>query len=44
MHILGYCATKPIQSTKPEEVIRHIRSQAAVSVIAHPKDDSFSVD
>ncbi len=42
MHILGYCATEPTQSTKPEEVIQHIRSQAAVSVIAHPKDDSFS--
>ena len=42
MHILGYCATKLIQSANPEEVIRHIGSQGAVSVIAHPKDDFFS--
>ncbi len=42
MHILGYCSTEPTQSTKPEEVIRHIGSQGAVSVIAHPKDDCFA--
>jgi hypothetical protein len=41
MHILGYCATKPTQSANPEEVIRHIGSQGALSVIAHPKDDFF---
>lgn len=41
MHILGYCATKPTQSTDPEEVIRHIASQQALSVIAHPKNDFF---
>ncbi len=41
MHILGYFATKLAQSTNPEEVIRHIGSQGAVSVIAHPKDDFF---
>ncbi len=41
MHILGYCATKLTQSSVPEEVIRHIASQQAVSVIAHPKDDFF---
>lgn len=42
MHILGYGATNRTQSTNPEEVIRHIGSQGAISVIAHPKDDSFS--
>ena len=41
MHILGYCATQPTQSVNPEEVIRHIASQGAVSVIAHPKDEFF---
>jgi hypothetical protein len=41
MHILGYRATKLTPSVDPEEVIRHIRSQGAVSVIAHPKDDFF---
>ena len=42
MHILGYCATKLTQSVDPREVIRHIGSQGAISVIAHPKDDFFS--
>jgi PHP domain len=42
MHILGYCATELTKSTDPEDVIRHIGAQGAVSVIAHPKDDSFA--
>lgn len=42
MHILGYAATKLAQSTNPEEIIRHIGSQGAVSVIAHPKDEFSS--
>lgn len=42
MHILGYCATKLTASTDPQEVFHHIASQQAVSVIAHPKNDSFS--
>ena len=29
------------QSSDPEEVIRHIAAQRAVSVIAHPKNDFF---
>jgi hypothetical protein len=41
MHILGYHATKPTQSTDPQEVIRHIDAQGAISVIAHPKDEFF---
>ena len=41
MHILGYGATKLTSAAKPEEVIRHIASQGALSVIAHPKDDAF---
>ncbi len=41
MHILGYGATKLADSTDPEEVIRHIDAQDAVSVIAHPKDEFF---
>jgi hypothetical protein len=41
MHILGYCATELPRSANPEEVIRHIDSQGAVSVIAHPKDEFF---
>ncbi|HEV3304905.1 MAG TPA: PHP domain-containing protein [Candidatus Sulfotelmatobacter sp.] len=41
MHILGYCATKLTQSSDPQEVIRHIAAQQAVSVIAHPRNDFF---
>lgn len=41
MHILGYGATRLSDNTDPEEIIRHIDSQGAVSVIAHPKDEFF---
>jgi hypothetical protein len=41
MHILGYRATKLTETIDPQEVIRHIDSQGAISVIAHPKDDFF---
>jgi hypothetical protein len=41
MHILGYGATQRVDSQDPETVIRHIEQQGAVSVIAHPKNDSF---
>ncbi|HKS73191.1 MAG TPA: PHP domain-containing protein [Terriglobales bacterium] len=41
MHILGYGATQLTDATDPEEVIRHIDAQGAVSVIAHPKDEFF---
>ncbi len=41
MHILGYGASRLAKSVDPQEVIRHIDEQGAVSVIAHPKDDFF---
>jgi hypothetical protein len=41
MHILGYGATRLATTTDPQEVIRHIDSQGAVSVIAHPRDEFF---
>ena len=41
MHILGYGATKLTPTTDPQEVIQHIDSQSALSVIAHPKDEFF---
>ena len=41
MHILGYGATKRVDSQDPETVIRHIEEQGSPSVIAHPKDDFF---
>jgi hypothetical protein len=42
MHILGYGATGLAQTKDPQGVIRHIDAQGAISVIAHPKNDSFS--
>lgn len=41
MHILGYGATSLANTIIPQEVIRHIERQGAVSVIAHPKDEFF---
>ncbi len=41
MHILGYGATRLIDSKDPQTVIREIENQGAISVIAHPKDDFF---
>ena len=41
MHILGYGATRLIDSKDPQTVIREIENQGAVSVIAHPKDEFF---
>jgi len=41
MHILGYGASVVAHTTDPQAVIRHINSQGATSVIAHPKDEFF---
>ncbi len=41
MHILGYGAQRLAQTQNPQEVIRYIEEQGAVSVIAHPKDEHF---
>jgi hypothetical protein len=42
MHILGYGASILAGTKDPQEIIRHIDSQGAISVIAHPKNDFFS--
>ncbi len=42
MHILGYGADKLASTKDPQQVIRHIDAQNAVSVIAHPKDSFFA--
>lgn len=41
MHILGYGATILTKATDPQEIIQHISSQGAISVIAHPKNEFF---
>jgi hypothetical protein len=42
MHILGYGATVLAKSQDPQTIIRHIDSQGAISVIAHPKSEFFA--
>jgi predicted metal-dependent phosphoesterase TrpH len=41
MHVLGYGVTSPVTTTDPQKVIRHIRSESGISVIAHPMDSAF---
>ncbi|HEY0003482.1 MAG TPA: PHP domain-containing protein [Pyrinomonadaceae bacterium] len=41
MHVLGYGVTSLVQTTDPQEVIRHIEAEGGVSVIAHPMDRMF---
>ena len=41
MHILGYGATRLAGTQDPQQVIRCIDEQEAISVIAHPKNDFF---
>lgn len=41
MHILGLGVTRLTDETSPSAVIRHIRQNAGISVIAHPMDSMF---
>jgi hypothetical protein len=42
MHILAYGITRAVTTTEPQEVIRHIKSEGGLAVIAHPMDSAFS--
>jgi predicted metal-dependent phosphoesterase TrpH len=42
MHILGYGTTALVNTRDPQTVIRHIDKHGGISVIAHPRDESFS--
>ena len=41
MHVLGYGVTSIVATSSPQEVIRRIKSEGGVSVIAHPMDSAF---
>jgi hypothetical protein len=41
MHVLGYGVTSLVKTQDPEDVIRHIKGEGGVSVIAHPRDAAF---
>jgi predicted metal-dependent phosphoesterase TrpH len=42
MHVLGYGVTSLVETTDPQEVIRHIEREGGISVIAHPMDSMFA--
>ena len=41
MHVLAYGVTSAVTTKEPQEVIRHIKSEGGLSVIAHPMDSAF---
>ena len=41
MHVLAYGVTSPVTTTDPQKVIRHIKNEGGISVIAHPMDSAF---
>ncbi len=42
MHVLGYGATRLVDTLEPEEVIQRIEAEGGIAVIAHPKDEAFA--
>ena len=41
MHVLGFGVTRLVETTDPQAVIRHIKGEGGVAVIAHPMDSAF---
>ena len=41
LHLLGYGVTALCEATNPQDVIRHVRQEGGVAVIAHPRDPEF---
>jgi predicted metal-dependent phosphoesterase TrpH len=41
MHVLGFGVTSLVDTTDPQAVIRHIKSEGGLAVIAHPMDSAF---
>jgi len=41
MHVLGFGVTALARATDPQEVIRHIKGEKGIAVIAHPMDTMF---
>jgi PHP domain-containing protein len=41
MHVLGYGVASLVTTLNPQEVIRHIKREGGVSVIAHPMGSAF---
>jgi predicted metal-dependent phosphoesterase TrpH len=41
MHVLGFGLTRLVHMTDPQAVIRHIKAEGGLAVIAHPMDSAF---
>ena len=41
MHVLGFGVTRRVDATDPQAVIRHIKGEGGLAVIAHPMDSAF---
>ncbi|MFL6212920.1 MAG: PHP domain-containing protein [Blastocatellia bacterium] len=41
MHVLGFGVTSVVDTTDPQGVIRHIKAEGGLAVIAHPMDSAF---
>ena len=41
MHVLGLGMTSLVNTTNPQEVIRHIKNSGGISIIAHPMESAF---
>jgi predicted metal-dependent phosphoesterase TrpH len=41
MHVLGFGVTRRVETTDPQAVIRHIKAEGGLAVIAHPMDSAF---
>jgi hypothetical protein len=42
MHLLGFGVTRLVETTDPQAVIRHIKQESGLAVIAHPMDSAFA--
>ena len=42
MHVLGFGVTRLAGTTDPQAVIRHIKGESGLAVIAHPLDSAFA--
>ncbi len=42
MHVLGFGVTRLTETTDPQAVVRHIKGEGGLAVIAHPMDSAFA--
>ena len=42
MHLLGFGVTRLAETTDPQAVVRHVKREGGLAVIAHPMDSAFA--